>query len=135
MSRGLKTAMPIFVLVVVLVLVRRSEALSITSTRTRKRTIVSVLIPLRGAFIPAMSVCDERAGKMGWIEVAGAVTSGTVSPLHPRFAHFRQWHVDANDGSKLGDERTYEQSDSAWVGELRCGLASADTCSGGRLIG
>ena len=30
---------------------------------------------------------------------------------------------------------TYEQGDSAWAGELRCGLAGADTCSGGRLIG
>jgi Bacterial protein of unknown function (DUF894). len=35
---------------------------------------------------------DERAGKMGWIEVAGAFTSGAVSPVHHRFAHFRQWH-------------------------------------------
>src|ERR1044071_9489710 len=97
MSRGLKTATLIFVLVVVLVLVlvRRLEALSIT--RTRRRTIVSVLIPLRGAFIPAMSVCNECAGKMGWIEVTGTFTSGTVSAVHHRFARFRQWHMDADD--------------------------------------
>ena len=63
-----------------------------------------------------MSVCDEAAGKMGRIEVAGAATSGTVSPIHYRFAHFRQWHVDADDGPKLGHERTYEQGDSAWAG-------------------
>ena len=72
---------------------------------------------------------------MGWIEVAGAFTSGTVSPVHHRFAHFRQWHMDADDGAKLGDERAYEQGDSAWAGELRCGIAGADTCSDGRLIG
>jgi len=24
--------------------------------------------------------------------------------------HFRQWHVDANDGAKLGHERAYQQS-------------------------
>src|SRR5262245_49163918 len=82
-----------------------------------------------------MSECDECAGKMGWIEVAGTVTSGTVSSVHHRFAYFRQWHVDANDGAKLGHERTYEQGDSAWFGELRCGVAGADTCSGGRLAG
>ena len=62
-----------------------------------------------------MSDCDECAGKMGWIEVAGAITSGTVSSVHHRFAHFRQWHVDANDGPKLGHERTYEQGDFAWA--------------------
>src|SRR5262245_6854093 len=135
MSRGLKTATPIFVLVVVLVLVRRLWALSITRTRARRRTIVSALIPLQAAFIPAMSVCDEGAGKMGWIKVTGAFASGTVSAVHHRFAHFRQWHVDADDGAKLGDERSYEQSDSAWVGELRRGLAGVDTCSGGGFIG
>ena len=82
-----------------------------------------------------MSDCDERAGKMGWIQVAGAFTSGTVSPVHHRFAHFRQRHVDADDGAKLGHERAHEQSDSAWVGELRCGFAGADTRAGGRIIG
>jgi len=60
-----------------------------------------------------MSVCAERAGKMGWIEIAGAATSGTLSPVHHWFAHFRQRHVDANDGPKLGHEWTYEQGDSA----------------------
>src|SRR4029077_4496169 len=44
-----------------------------------------------------MSDCDECGGKMGWIEIAGAATSGTVSPVHHWFAHFRQRHVDAND--------------------------------------
>ncbi len=58
----------------------------------------------------------NAAGKMGWIEVAGAFTSGTVSPVHHRFAHFRQWHLDADDGAKLGDERAHEQGDSAWAG-------------------
>ena len=66
-----------------------------------------------------MSVCDERAGKMGWIEVTGAFTSGTIPAVHNRFAHFRQWHMDANDGAKLGDERAHQQSYSAWAGELR----------------
>ena len=51
-----------------------------------------------------VSDCDERAGKMGWIEVAGAFAPGAVSPVHHRFAHFRQRHMDANDGPKLGDE-------------------------------
>src|SRR4029077_3797754 len=78
---------------------------------------------------------DECGGKMGWIELARAATSGTVSPVHQRFAHFRQRHVDANDGPKLGHERTYEQGDSAWAGQLRCGLASVDTRADGRLIG
>lgn len=54
-----------------------------------------------------MSVCDEASGKMGGIEVAGAAKSGTVSSIHYRFAHFRQWHVDADDGPKLGHEWTY----------------------------
>jgi len=63
-----------------------------------------------------MSVCDESAGKIGWIEVTGATASGAVSPIHHRFSHFRQWHVDADDGPKLGDERTHEQGDSAWAG-------------------
>lgn len=54
-----------------------------------------------------MSVCDEAAGKIGWIEVAGAAASGTISPIHYRFAHFRQWHLDADDGAKLGDEWAY----------------------------
>lgn len=54
-----------------------------------------------------MSVCDECAGKMGWFEVTGSFAPGTISPVHHRFAHFRQWHVDANDGPKLGYERTY----------------------------
>src|SRR5207248_4629218 len=82
-----------------------------------------------------MSVCDERAGKMGWIEVTGAFTSRTIPAVHNRFAYFRQWHMDANDGAKLGDERSHQQGDSAWAGELRRGLAGADTCSGGGLIG
>ena len=31
-------------------------------------------------------------------------------------AHFRQRHVDANDGAKLGDERAHQQGDPAWPG-------------------
>ena len=72
--------------------------------------------PLRQPFIPSMSVCDEWTGKTCWIEVAGTFATGTVSPVYHRFAHFRQWHVDADDGPKLGHERTYEQGDSAWAG-------------------
>src|SRR5205809_2411446 len=72
--------------------------------------------PLQVAFIPAMSDCDEYAGKIGWIEVARASAPGTVSPLYHRFAHFRQRHLDANDGAKLGNERAYEQGDPAGVG-------------------
>ena len=60
---------------------------------------------------------------MGWIEVARAFASGTVSPVHHRFAHFRQRHLDADDGAKLGHERAHEQSDSAWAGEFCCRLA------------
>src|SRR5215831_8207740 len=82
-----------------------------------------------------MSVCDERAGKGGWIEVAGTFAAGAVSAVYHRFAHFRQWHVDANDGPKLGHERAHYQGDFAWAGELRCGVAGFDTCSSGRFIG
>ena len=66
-----------------------------------------------------------NAQKIGWIEVAGSFAAGTVSPVHHRFAHFRQGRVDANDGAKLGDERTHEQSDSAWSSQFRCGIAGA----------
>jgi len=38
-----------------------------------------------------------NAKKNRWIEV-GALLRQDVSPVHYRFAHFRQWHVDANDG-------------------------------------
>ena len=89
--------------------------------------------PLQEFSIPAMSVCDECTGKMGWIEIPSIIRSGTFSTLHHRFAHFRQWHVDANDGPELSDERTYEQGDSAWVGEFCCGVAGADIGSGGRV--
>ena len=65
--------------------------------------------PLRARFIPSMSVSNEWTGKTGWVEVAGAFAAGAVSPVHHRFAHFRQWYVDADDGAKLGDERTYEK--------------------------
>src|SRR5215813_6731766 len=73
-----------------------------------------------------MSVCDERAGKAGWIEVAGTLAAGAVSALYHRFAHFRQWHVDANDGPKLGHERAHHQGDFAWAGELCCGFTGFD---------
>src|SRR5206468_6391320 len=46
-----------------------------------------------------MSDCDERAGKIRWIKVAGAFASRTVSAVHHRLAYFRQWYVDANDGA------------------------------------
>src|SRR6516162_6459994 len=82
-----------------------------------------------------MSDCDERAGKAGWIEVAGAFAARAVSAVYHRFAHFRQWHMDANDGPKLGDERTYHQGDFAWTGELRCRFTGFDTCSDSGFIG
>ncbi len=73
--------------------------------------------------------------KWAGIEVAGTVAPGAVSSVHHRFAYFRQRHMDANDGPKLGDERTYKQSDSAWPGEFRCRFAGARACAGGRFAG
>src|SRR6266550_9524941 len=51
-----------------------------------------------------MSVCDGRERERDWTKSVGAFAAGPVSSLHHRFAHFRQWHLDANDGAELGPE-------------------------------
>src|ERR1051325_11782541 len=111
-----------------------SRQLSLTlTTAGRFLRVSSFASPHTKAFdtnaSTTMSVCDERAGKTGGLEVAGTFAAGAVSTIHHWFAHFRQWHLDADDGSKLGHERAYLQSDPSWAGELRCGVAGFNTGS------
>src|SRR5881392_1546599 len=82
-----------------------------------------------------MSVCDERQRKVDWIEVARALTPASFPPLYYWLAHFRQWHLDANDGAKLGDERAYQQGNPARSGKFRCRSPGACACSCGRFAG
>src|SRR6266496_3248977 len=72
-----------------------------------------------------MSVCDGRERKRDWTKSVGAFAAGPVSSLHPRFAHFRQRHLDANDGAELGPEWADQQGDFAWPCEFRCRFAGA----------
>src|SRR4030095_10804975 len=65
-----------------------------------------------------MSVCDGRERKMDWTESPIAFAARGVSPLHRRFANFRQRNVDANDGAKLGYEGAAQQGNPAWPGHF-----------------
>src|SRR5437763_12998408 len=89
--------------------------------------------PLQRHFIPSMSVCNGRKRKRDWTKSVGAFAAGPVSSLHHRFAHFRQWHLDANDGAELGPEWPHQQGGFAWSCKFRCRFTGACTCSNCRV--
>src|SRR5207249_9934060 len=63
-----------------------------------------------------MSVCDGGDRERDRTKSVGAFAAGSVSSLHHRLAHFRQRHLDANDGAELGPEWPHQQGEFARPG-------------------